>query len=64
MGLFHHVLVYHVYPRCWLYDYGVTSKFDDVLLEHCRLPHVLPLGVHLKFVWLHKKLGVVVVGGL
>ena len=27
----------------------VTSKFDDVLLEHGGLPHVLPLTVHLFF---------------
>ena len=38
-NLFHHVLVY---------------KFNDVLLEHGGLPHVLPLAVHLKFVWLDK----------
>ena len=25
------------------------SKFDDVLLEHGGLPHVLTLAVHLKF---------------
>ena len=24
----------------------VTSKFDDVLLEHGGLPHVFPLAVH------------------
>ena len=33
---------------------GSISKFDDVLLEHGGLHHVLPLPVHLKFVWLEK----------
>ena len=33
---------------------SAISKFDDVLLEHGGLPHVLPLTVHLKFVWLDK----------
>ena len=28
--------------------------FDDVLLEHDGLPHVLPLTVHLKFVWMYQ----------
>ena len=28
---------------------NVTSKFDDVPLEHGGLPHVLPLAVHLDF---------------
>ena len=27
---------------------------DDVVLEYGGLPHVLPLAVHLKFVWLDK----------
>ena len=68
VGLFHHVLVYmgdgrptvgpscteFVYPGCWHFDNGAISKFDDVLLEHGGLPHVLPLAVHLKFVWLDK----------
>ena len=39
-----------VYPRCWHFDNGATSKFDVVLLEHGRLPHVLPLALHLKFI--------------
>ena len=47
MGLFHHVLVY-------MGGLGATSKFDDVLLEHGELPHVLPLADHLKFVLLDK----------
>ena len=67
MGLFHHVLVYMgdlqlVHPELNLstLDAGILimnsaiSKFDDVLLEHGGLPHVLPLTVHLKFVWLDK----------
>ena len=67
MGLFHQVLVYvgdlHlVHPALNLstLDAGILimnsaiSKFDDVLLEHGGLPHVLPLTVHLKFVWLDK----------
>ena len=43
-----------VYPGCWHFDNGAISKFDDVLLEHGGLPHVLPLAVHLKFVLLEK----------
>ena len=43
-----------VYSGCWHFDKGATSKFDDVLLEHDGLPHVLPLAVHLKFFWLDK----------
>ena len=46
MGLFHHVLVYmgeFVYPGCWHFDNSAISKFNDVLLEHGGLPHVLPL---------------------
>ena len=38
-----------LYPGCWHFDNGATSKFDDVLLEHGGLPHVLPLAVHLNF---------------
>ena len=58
MGLFHHLLVYMgdlhlVYPTLNLsildFDNGATSKFDDVLLEHGGLLHVLPLAVHLNF---------------
>ena len=43
-----------VYPECWHFDNGAISKFDDVLLEHGGLPHVLSLAVQLKFVWLDK----------
>ena len=43
-----------VYPGCWHFDNGAISKFDDVLLEHGGLPHVLTLAVHLKFVLLEK----------
>ena len=32
-----------VYPGCWHFDNGDISKFDDVLLEHGGLPHVLPI---------------------
>ena len=32
-----------------VFDYGATSKFDDVLFEHGGLPHVLPIAVRLKF---------------
>ena len=58
MGLFHHVIVYmgdlqSVHPALNLFilDAGILimnsaiSKFDDVLLEHGGLPHVLPLAV-------------------
>ena len=41
-----------VHPGCWNFDNGAISKFDDFLLEHGGLPHVLRLAVHLKFVWL------------
>ena len=37
-----------VYPGCWHFDNGATSSIDVVLIEHCGLPHVLPLAVHLK----------------
>ena len=69
MGRFHHVLVYMgdlqlIHPALNLstLDAGILimvaiSKFDDVLLEHGGLPHVLPLTVHLKFVWLDKYRG-------
>ena len=30
------------------------SVFDNVLLEHAGLPHVLPLGVHLIFFYLNR----------
>ena len=32
-------------------DAGATSKFDDVLLDHGVLPHVLPLAVQQEFFW-------------
>ena len=65
MRLFLHVLVYmgygrptfgpscteFVYPGCWHFDNDATSKFDDVLLEHGGLPHVLPFAVQLDFFW-------------
>ena len=34
---------------CWHFDNSAISKFDDVLLEHGGLLHVLPLAVHLIF---------------
>ena len=40
-----------VYHGCWHFDNGATSKFDDVLLDHGGLPHVISLAVHLDFVW-------------
>ena len=43
-----------VYHGCLHCDNGAIHKFDDVLLEHGGLPHVLPLAVHLKFIWLDK----------
>ena len=65
MGLFHHVLVYmgdlscteFVYPGCWHFDTGAMHKFDDVLLEHGGLSHVLPLAVKLEFILLDKYRG-------
>ena len=56
--LFHHVLfnmkpvfgpscTEFVFPECLHFDNDATSKNDDVLLEHGRLPNVLPLAVHL-----------------
>ena len=38
-----------VYPGCWHFKIGATSKFHDVLPEHGGLPHVLPLAVQLEF---------------
>ena len=38
-----------VYPECWHFDNGATSKFDNVLLDQGGLSHVLPLAVHLSF---------------
>ena len=57
MGLFHHFLVigdlHLVHPALNLSildaDNGATSKFNDILLDHGGLPHVLPLAVHLDF---------------
>ena len=37
------------YSGCLLFDYDATSKIYDVLTEHGRLLHVLPLVVHLIF---------------
>ena len=37
-----------VYPGCWHFDNGATSKIVDVLTELGGL-HVLPLTVHLNF---------------
>ena len=64
MGLFQHVLVfmgdlYLVHPALNLSTLDadiliMVRKFDDVLLEHGGLPHVLPVAVHLKFVLLEK----------
>ena len=38
-----------VYPECWRFENGATSKIDDVLIKHGGLLHVLPLAVHLDF---------------
>ena len=67
MGLFHHVLGYMgelhlVHPALnWsILDAGIlimVSKFDDVLLEHGGLPHVLPLAVKMDFFLLDKYRG-------
>ena len=34
-----------VYPECWHFDYGATSKIDDVLTGHGELLHVLPVSI-------------------
>ena len=60
--MFHHVLVYmgdlqlvhtalnlSTLDAFWHFDNGAISKFDDVLLEHGGLPHVLPPAVQLDF---------------
>ena len=39
------------------FDNGAISKFDDVLLEHGGLPHVLPLAVQLDFFLVDKYRG-------
>ena len=56
MGLFHHAFStsFSEFFGCWHFDNDATSIFDDVLLEHSGLPHVLPLAVHLKSVRLDK----------
>ena len=36
-----------VFPGCWHFDNGATSKIDDIHIELGGLPHVLPLNVHL-----------------
>ena len=36
-----------VYPGCWNFDKGATSKMDDILTEKGGLLHVLLLAVHL-----------------
>ena len=33
----------------WHFDYGASSRIDDVLVDDGGLLHVLPLTVHLKF---------------
>ena len=38
-----------IYPGCWHFDNGATSKFDDVLLDHGGLPYVISLAVNLDF---------------
>ena len=38
-----------VYSDCWHFDNDATSKIDDILTEHGRLLHVLPLAVRLRF---------------
>ena len=58
MGQFHHDLVHmrdlplvHPVLHLSILDAGIlimVSKFDDVLLEHGELPHVLPHAVHLQ----------------
>ena len=65
MGLFNYVLVYvgDLHLVCHALNFSILdagilimaiSKFDDVLLEHGGLPHVLPVAVDLKFVLLEK----------
>ena len=46
-----------VYPACWNFDNGETSKIDNVLTEHVGLLRVLPLAVHLNFVLIDKAQG-------
>ena len=46
VGLFHHVLVYMVDLHLVL---PTNNKFEDVLLDHDGLPHVLPLAVQVEF---------------
>ena len=40
-----------IYPQCWHFDNGATSKIDDVLNEHGGLLHVLLLAVHLNILF-------------
>ena len=43
-----------VYPECWHFGNGASSKIDDVLAEDGGLLHVLPLAVHLIFFLMDK----------
>ena len=45
------------FPRCWYFDNGATSKIDDVLTEHGVLLLVLPLAVHLKYIFCWTSIG-------
>ena len=40
----------------WHFDNGAPSKIDDVLAEVGGLLHVLPLAVHLNFLWLTNRM--------
>ena len=51
------ILTEFVYPGCWHFDNGAINKFDDVLLDHGGLPHVLPLTVHLFIFVLSRQSG-------
>ena len=48
-----------VYPGCWHFDNGATSKIEDVLTEHGGLLHVLPFAVHLKYFFAGKVGGTI-----
>ena len=37
-----------VYPECWHFGNGASSKIDDVLAKDDGLLHVLPITIHLK----------------
>ena len=49
LGLVNYFIFEGVFVVKLILNFDNDDKIDDVLLEHGRLPHVLPLAVHLRF---------------